>query len=182
MINEIFSGLTALGALATAGAFWLGLQQVRAAENEIEQTKQHAQTSFEDDLSREYREIVHALPVAAFYEDGDIEFDDELRRTFYRYFDLCNEQLFLSRLDRVSTDTTAQWRAGIVGNLRLPVFLDAWRDISPHIRADFFVELRDVITAERLLDGATETTERKLAPGAAVADVPTCGAKSRLRQ
>ena len=39
MLNEIFSGLTALGALGTAAAVWIGLRQIRAAEREIEETK-----------------------------------------------------------------------------------------------------------------------------------------------
>jgi len=33
----------------------------------------------------------------------------------------------------------------ILGNLRLPAFQAAWSDVEPHLPADFFDDLRDLI-------------------------------------
>jgi hypothetical protein len=145
VLNEVFSGLAAAGTIATAAAVWVGIRQVKAAEHEIEETKKQALTSFEDDLTCEYRSIVGELPAEAFYIDGELELNEAKRRAFYRYFDLSNEQLFLARLGRVSQATCEQWRDGIVGNLRLPAFRAAWHDVEPHIPKDFFEDLRGLI-------------------------------------
>lgn len=119
-----------VGTLLAGGGVFLAYLQVRAA-------KQYAQTSFEDELSREYRSIVGQLPSSAFYLDSDIELDDETRRAFYRYFDLSNEQLFLVRQGRVSESIAEQWRDGIQGNLALPKFRAGWEEIATKVPANF---------------------------------------------
>ena len=88
-------------------------------------------THFEDDLSRQYRQIVGLLLAEAFYSKSDIELGEETRRAFYRYFDLSNEQLFLARQNhRVSDAVIEQWKDGIAGNMKLPAFKLAWREIG----------------------------------------------------
>jgi hypothetical protein len=148
LVDEVFSGLTAVGALATAVAVYLGMRQVRATEREIVENNRRAQTSFEDDLSREYRGIVADLPVDAFYADarGRVLSDGDLR-AFYRYFDLSNEQLFLASLGRVSEATAREWRDGIAGNVALPAFETAWRALATHLPANYFLHLRPLMTA-----------------------------------
>lgn len=156
MLDEIFAGMTAFGAVVTAGAVVIGVRQLRATERELELVQQEldlvqtqARTSFEDDLTREYRKIIGLLPAEAFYEDGDIELTDEYRRALYRYFDLSNEQLFLASQGRISQETEAQWRDGITGNLlRLPVFHKAWEEISGRVPDDFFEDLRKLVPPE----------------------------------
>jgi hypothetical protein len=160
VLNEVFSGLAAAGTIATAAAVWVGIRQVKAAEHEIEQTKKQALTSFEDDLTREYRSIVGELPAEAFYIDGELELNEARRRAFYRYFDLSNEQLFLAAHGRVSDETREQWRQGIAGNLGLPSFIAAWRDVEPHLPKNFFIDLRDLISDE--LDAPPEVALHEL--------------------
>jgi hypothetical protein len=142
MSLELSSAITAI---ATA----LMSFSVVAAAWQIREARSTTRTSFEDDLSREYRRIIAGLPVEAFFEEPTSEHGD--LETFYRYFDLCNEQLFLGRLGRVSPKTLEQWVDGIRGNLSLPLFRDAWRNLSTRIPADFFEDLRPV--ADAAVDG-----------------------------
>ena len=115
------------------------------AERQLEIVQDQARTAFEDDLSREYRSIVGALPADAFYTDGRTDFKDETNRAFYQYFDLSNEQLFHMRTGRVSSTTGKQWRDGIRGNLSLRTFMAAWDALEPNLHDAFFEDLRAVI-------------------------------------
>ena len=99
VLTELFAGITAVGTLLTSGAVGVGVLQLRATKQQLEVTQQQARTAFEDDLSREYRTIVGELPAHAFYKTGDAELTDDMRRSFFRYFDLSNEQLFHIRND-----------------------------------------------------------------------------------
>jgi hypothetical protein len=139
---DAVAALAALGALATAAAVFIAFFELRAA-------KEFTRTSFEDDLSREYRSIIGELPVEAFYANpaqAPLSADVSTRRAFYRYMDLSNEQLFLARIGRVSPATAEQWRDGIRGNLlRLPAFREAWLEIAELVPSDFFEDLREVV-------------------------------------
>jgi hypothetical protein len=160
LLTELFAGITAVGTLLTSGAVGVGALQLRATKRQLEVTQQQARTAFEDDLSREYRAIVGALPAHAFYKSGDAQLTDDIRRSFYRYFDLSNEQLFHIRNDRVSHSTGEQWRDGIKGNLELSAFLAAWDDLEPHLSESFFKDLREVVGEVRLdLQRATSQLE-----------------------
>ena len=145
VVDEFALWLGALGSVATAGAVWGGALHLRTARRQLDVVRRNAQTAFEDDLSREYRSIVAELPAPSFYTDQTVPLDDQTRRAFFRYFDLSNEQLFLGRHRRVSDATLEQWREGIVGNLRLPSFVAAWRDLVDHLPDDFFEELRPFV-------------------------------------
>ncbi len=114
---------------------------------QLRTAKQHARTTFEDDLSREYRAIISDIPAEAFFVKGGIlSPPDEVRRAFYRYVDLCNEQLFLAHLGRVNEKTAEQWKDGIRGNLKkLPAFRAAWAEIADSVPDDFFDELRALV-------------------------------------
>jgi hypothetical protein len=135
MYADIVATIAALGSVATAATILIGFKQLRHAQEE-------ATTRFEDDLSREYRAIIAELPVEAFFVEGEVDLTERTLRTFYRYFDLSNEQLFHGALNRVRPATLDQWRDGITGNLALPVFGQAWNLIGPRLPADFFDELR----------------------------------------
>jgi hypothetical protein len=149
VIDEVFAGVTAFGTLLTAGAVAVGVRQLRATERELELVQDQARTAFEDDLSREYRALIAEFPAEAFYGRREAELTEAFRRAFYRYFDLSNEQLFHIRNGRVSPSTAEQWLDGIKGNLSLPAFLAAWIDLEPHLRQDFFEDLRPVAQAVR---------------------------------
>jgi hypothetical protein len=152
MLDEILAGLTALGAIGTGLAVTVGVRQLKATEREIDVVQQQAQTAFEDDLSREYRQIVGDLPVEVFYADSDVAFDERVHRSFYRYFDLSNEQLFLARQGRISYATQEQWRDGIAGNLRLPAFREAWAEIGGRVPRNYFEDLRRLIQDAKVHD------------------------------
>ena len=124
-----------VGSIATAVAVFVAAWQVRRGATQV-------RTEFEDDLSREYRELSRGLPVKAVL--GDRLEPDEMELAFPRliqYIDLCNEQVFLRVQGRVSKATWLQWRDGIRANLARPGFAEAWRRVKAH-PASNFQELR----------------------------------------
>jgi hypothetical protein len=106
--------------------------------------QQQSTTSFEDALVREYRELASTLPLAALLGES---ISDDLHAAkldeFYRYFDLCNSQVFLHDQGRISDATWAFWEQGIRSNLRRPAFARAWTEIASRANGDFS-ELRRV--------------------------------------
>jgi hypothetical protein len=105
-------------------------QQVRA--------KKHSIVQFEDSLTHEYRLIIGLLPVAMLLgEDVPVAAVDEHLRTFYLYFDLTNEQVFLRRRERVSEATWRMWQEGIRETMELPAFAKAWREIGSRAASRF---------------------------------------------
>jgi hypothetical protein len=108
--------LVDIGSLGTAGgvivtAIQLGLH------------RRQARNQFEEGLTSRYRDLVRELPVGAFLdEEVPVVEIREARSAFYRYFDLCNEQVFLNEEGRISEDTWQQWEDGIASNMRRPAF------------------------------------------------------------
>ena len=127
---EILAYVSAVGSLATAIGVLLTWQQLRHA-------RRQSQTSFEDALAREYREIALRLPLGALlWEEIDLQGPDVLKQ-FYHYFDLSNEQVFLRQNRRVSKPTWISWSGGIQSNLARPAFQKAWAEIKERSRTDF---------------------------------------------
>lgn len=127
--------ISALASVATAiGVFMAGWQ--------IQLAKRLATTQFEDDLTKQFREIIQKIPIEALLgEELSEEKYSAARDDFYRYIDLSNEQVFLRRNGRVSKATWRLWCDGINAFLQRPAFNRAWRDFklkSPGV----FVELR----------------------------------------
>jgi hypothetical protein len=109
-----------VGSLATAAAVGVGVFQLRSS-------RQQAVSAFEDSLTQLYRALVAEFPVEVFTnEPPPIEELANYRSAFYRYFDLCNEQVFLRSKKRVSAPTWEQWRDGIKTNLQRDAFQSAW--------------------------------------------------------
>lgn len=127
----IIQALAIIGAVATV---WLTYQQVKLR-------KEQATTQFEDELSREYRELARELPVKALLGDEltEDEFDEEFPDLYY-YVDLSNEQVFLRFEERVSKETWESWQDGIESNLNRPAFQMAWEEVKE--RSNAFQELR----------------------------------------
>ena len=127
--------LTAAASLATAIGVIVAAYQIRL-------TRQLSRTQFEDDLTKQFREIIRRIPIEALLgEELSEEAYDRTRDDFFRYIDLSNEQVFLRRNDRVSARTWKLWCEGIKAFLSLPAFGRAWgefKDKSP----DSFKELR----------------------------------------
>jgi hypothetical protein len=84
---------------------------------QLRASQRQARAGFEDALNQQYRDLVAALPVEAFLTPPDTTVQEAAWQpnlaTFYRYADLCNEQVFLRQRGRVSRETWNDWRAGI---------------------------------------------------------------------
>ncbi len=128
---QILDILSALSGLATA----IG---VGVAAFQLRMSKRQSITSFEDSLTAQYREVLAKIPLAALL--GQRLSPDEHAthlQYFYRYFDLCNEQIFLRNNQRVSNETWEFWKEGILSNIQRPAFVEAWAEISSKAKDDF---------------------------------------------
>lgn len=104
---------------------------VIVAARQLTLSKRQTRTQFEDDLAREYRELVERIPVKALLgESLEHEEYEKNLHLFYRYIDLSNEQVFLRQMERIGLDTWINWLAGIKSNLGLPAFGKAWDEIK----------------------------------------------------
>lgn len=109
---------------------------------QFRQAKIQAQTAFEDDYTRQYRDIIQRIPVRALLSEPlDVDSFEKALNEIYNYFDLTNEQVFLRKERRVTTTTWMNWRDGIRSNMALPAFDRAWMLIEEQA-PDYFQELR----------------------------------------
>lgn len=125
--QDIIAIVTAGATVATAIAVFQGTKRLG---------KSQARTAFEDDMSREYREILKSIPIAALlnYELAPDKYAESLR-AFFLYIDLCNEQVFLHEDKRISEKTWEIWSAGICSNMTLPAFAMAWAEIRSNSKS-----------------------------------------------
>ncbi len=126
---------SAVGSLFTALAVLVAAWQLRRGTAQ-------ARVNFEDELSREYRELARNIPVTAHL--GEELSPEEVEGAFprlYQYFDLTNEQIFLRMNGRVSRATWLNWREGIQSNFGRPAFAQAWTRVKKS-SASTFSELR----------------------------------------
>jgi hypothetical protein len=125
------SAATALGSVATAAAVVYTKRQLKAGHDQ-------ARTAFEDNLEREYRQIVADIPVQALLGAKLASpLSDEELRVFYRYIDLTNQQVFLRRQRRITSETWRNWCEGIAHHFGRPAFRDAWEQIRDKATEDF---------------------------------------------
>jgi hypothetical protein len=125
---------SAVGSVGTAVAVLVAAWQVR-------KSTQQARTNFEDDLSREYRQIARSISVEA-HLGADVS-EEEFHQAFptlYQYLDLTNEQVFLRMNGRIRRSTWTDWRDGIRSNLARPTFAKAWGLVKE--KSSNFEELR----------------------------------------
>jgi hypothetical protein len=142
---------SAVGTLLTAAG-------VAAAVVQLRHNGQQTRRQFEESLTDRYRQLVAELPVWAFFDDeltaeqrAAID-DAETLSSFYRYFDLCNEQAFLHRKGRLDAATWEEWSDGIATNVRREAFKHAWEDklvgrIGSDF-ADFRAVYQDIVVSE----------------------------------
>lgn len=116
---------------------------VGIAAYHILQAKQQSVTSFEDDFTRQYREIIQRIPIKALLNEdlGEDDFETALNN-IYNYIDLTNEQIFLRRQGRIRSKTWENWRDGMKANLALPAFKRAWEMIKEKTPDNFFEDWR----------------------------------------
>jgi len=123
--------LGALSSLATAVGVGVTARQLFV-------TREQATTSFEDSLVSQYRSIIERIPVEALFgENIDPDAQTKLLPHFYRYFDLCNEQIFLRKKKRITDKTWSNWSDGIKSNMTRPAFATAWSEVAHRAVGDF---------------------------------------------
>jgi hypothetical protein len=98
---------------------------------QLKETKKIAKQQFEDNLAKEYRELINRIPTKVMLgkkltNNDFYKYFDE----FYRYFDLCNEQIMLKQSGRIDASVWANWFEGIQANMQLPEFKKAWKIIE----------------------------------------------------
>jgi hypothetical protein len=131
---------------AAVGSFATALT-VAAAAVQIYYATRQEKTEFEDSLVREYRQLLAELPPYVLRADRSCpeQLPDDDFRTFYRYLDLSNEQVFLRKKCRIRKDTWKEWSSGIASNLSKPGFDHAWREAKKN---SAFLELRCLVEAD----------------------------------
>jgi hypothetical protein len=105
-------------------------------------------TDFEDGLAQQYRNIMKRLPTKVLLGSTLEELGEDQRETcrdaIYQYLDLSNEEAFLHREGRVRRETWSKWKEGIIDNMKLPAFLEVWRDVLSKSENNFEF-LRDLL-------------------------------------
>ena len=115
---------SSIGSIATAVAVLLAGWQLRRGTAQ-------ARTDFEDDLSREYRDLSRSIPPGVHLDSDMSEHDRGVAfPALFHYIDLSNEQVFLRMNGRVSKVTWLSWRDGICSNLKRKAFRSAWDEIK----------------------------------------------------
>ena len=125
--TSLFTGLGLVGLAASL------LSERRKLRSERKAAKDLQLASFENELNREYRQLVGELPPTAFLPDPSRASEEPPcagLAKYYRYFDLCNSQMFFRQQERVSLRTWSTWCEGILDNMRLRGFQDAWREVK----------------------------------------------------
>lgn len=114
----------AVASVATAVGVFFGWWQIRIV-------RRQNRTQFEDNLEREYRQLMQQFPVTVLFgEELKPEQYREALHLFYRYFDLTNGQIIHRRRRRVSKATWHNWSKGIRLNFSLPAVQQAWTEIK----------------------------------------------------
>lgn len=113
-----------IASIATAVLVGVGVWEIRAGSH-------IAQSEFEESLDRQYRELARDIPVDALI-GGMVPKTQwpETRELIYNYLDLCNEQVFLRKKNRIRKDTWRDWCAGMRSHLEKPAFLKVWNEVK----------------------------------------------------
>lgn len=117
-LSAVASGATAIAVAIAAWQLSLGRHQ--------------GKMQFEQQFNDRYRSVIASVPLEALLGE---EFDwaresAEVRRAFFDYFELCEEELFFRDAKRINQRTWAEWRYGIENNFSRPAFRVAWADLS----------------------------------------------------
>ncbi len=124
--------------VATAIGVFFAAMQLRV-------TQAQETTRFEDDMAREYREIIQRIPTKAMLGEplDESEYASAFDE-FYRYLSLSNEQVFLWKGGRIRRKTWEHWRDAIRSHLSRPAFRRAWTEIQAKVPPEEFGGLRQL--------------------------------------
>lgn len=131
-----FAFTQAVASVATS--IGVGLAALQLRQSQVQERSQ-----FEDGITEQYRAIIRDLPLEALF--GEVVEEATLKAAlpdFYRYIDLCNEQIFLRQQGRVSKETWANWCDGMRDLFRRPAFENAWLEIERRTQGVSFDEFR----------------------------------------
>ena len=111
---------------------------------QLRMTQRLSQLNFEDQFSKEYRELCTQFPAEVLLgkEITDAEYKT-LFDEFYRYFDLSNQQIILRQRNRIGKIVWDEWCSGIQSNMSTPAFQRAWGELRSQIKV--FNELEHLI-------------------------------------
>ena len=134
LAQEYASLITAVGVLVATWQLWL--------------SRSLAQSSFEDSLVKEYRDLIRRIPVdvligRSFDREVAGRAYSELRELIFNYLDLTNEQVYLRMNRCVRRSTWREWSDGIRSNLSRPVFALIWNEVKQE-SPDMFSELQEL--------------------------------------
>jgi hypothetical protein len=120
-----------IAALATAVGVLIAAWQIR-------ESRKLSQSSFEDTLDQQYRDLAHGIPVDALIgRPVNASQETETRELIYNYLDLCNEQVFLRKKNRITQETWKDWCAGIESHLQKVAFKQVWEEIKAQSPGSF---------------------------------------------
>ncbi len=139
----------AVASIATFGGFAYGGLQLRMARSLVS-------AQFEQQFNERYRLVIARVPLESMLGESSVydpsnDAQQQVRRAFYDYFELCEEQLFYKDSGKVSNSTWNEWRVGIESNFMLPAFRSAWEDLSAAC-PEQFSNLRILIDEFQLSD------------------------------
>ena len=123
MVDKISLVVTAIGVIIAAWQLW--------------ESRKISQTSFEDGLDQQYRNLAMDIPVNALIGSPVKDNKNKLREIIYNYLDLCNEQAYLWRKKRISKNRWKDWNEGIKDNLKKPAFKKVWDEIKQNASGTF---------------------------------------------
>ena len=105
---------------------------------QIWRNAEQSKTTFEDSLTKEYREIIRKIPYKALV--GDKLNGDEKNEAFneiFNYMDICNEQIFLRMSGRVRISTWLNWQEGMETNFSLSIFEIVSKEVFDKLPSNF---------------------------------------------
>lgn len=122
--NTIASLATAVGVGIAAWQIW--------------ESRNLAQTTFEDSLDQQYRNLIMQIPVDVLLDkQTPVKKKEEVREIIYNYLDLCNEQTYLRKKKRVTRPRWNTWCEGIRDNINKPAFKEVWEEVKLEAPASF---------------------------------------------
>jgi hypothetical protein len=155
-MNSLTLLLTLLTQLATLAA-------VIVAAVQLTHTRKTARSTFEDSLDREYRALIRNIPTRAMLGCSlSLEEQREAFDTFYQYFDLTNNQIFLFKVGRISGHTMQFWFDGMQANLNRPAFKAAWKAVIETNTEEHFSDFQELQIFKRQLVRAEQLKPQEL--------------------